>query len=312
MNQPSERHQVKSPAVKEIHRNVVDGKEKVSVSIATETEWSWLESLKIAGVEEGKPLTPSSSHSQQKKAFRKSLSTPSHDSNFSNMSAHMGEDSEEEEEETDREDGEGKTRVPPLEIDADPEDDEAEVADTESLIPSIGPPRIIQYQRETDRPYPNENMAMSEDDDYDLGPIPGVSDTSLHLPEIQEEGAVCEYCHGEVKHFPTPEMRDNFTSEELYCCEDYQKFVEYAITNTPLSAQPSDELIDIAPHAPYGSKQARRAAKERAAARMREREIARQRAAGANQANFYACEFVFVFSQRVLWSGYHAVCFELI
>lgn len=56
---------------------------------------------------------------------------------------------------------------------------------------------------------------MSEDDDYDLGPIPGVSDTSLHLPEIQEEGAMCEYCHGEVKHFPTPEMRDNFTSEEV-------------------------------------------------------------------------------------------------
>ena len=50
-------------------------------------------------------------------------------------------------------------------------------------------------------------------------------------------------------------------------------------------------MIDIQPHAPYGSKQARRAAKERAAQRMRDREVARQRAAGANQANFYACMY---------------------
>lgn len=42
-----------SPAVRQVHRNLVNGLEKVSVSIATETEWSWLESLKLAGIDEG-------------------------------------------------------------------------------------------------------------------------------------------------------------------------------------------------------------------------------------------------------------------
>ena len=94
---------------------------------------------------------------------------------------------------------------------------------------------------------------------------------------------------------PIPEL--SMTSwhallSQLYCCKDYQELVEYTMENTPLSQHPSDDLIDIAPHAPYGSKQARRAAKERAAQRMREREMARQRAAGSNQANFYACKFL--------------------
>ncbi|XP_071839543.1 uncharacterized protein [Apostichopus japonicus] len=278
-----------SPAVREVHRHLVHGQEKVSVSIATETEWSWLESLKLAGLEDGTQLPPSSAGSLSQRR-KKSLSTPSHDSNFSDMNEGDEEEDKETAGESEDEDDqeEVKRRVPPLQIDADSEESDTEAADKDNLIPSIGPPRIIQYQREMERPYPNQDLMPVTEDEDDLGPIQGVSDVSLPLSEIREESAVCEFCHGEIKQFPTPEMRDNFTSEELYCCPDYHKFVEFAITNTPLSAQPSDELIDITPHAPYGSKQARRAAKERAAARLREREIARQRAAGANQANFYA------------------------
>ena len=85
---------------------------------------------------------------------------------------------------------------------------------------------------------------------------------------------------------------------QIYCCTDYQQLVEFTLTHGPEATYPVDELIDIQPHAPYGSKQARRAAKERAAQRMRDREIARQRAAGANQANFYAC----------MYGSDHAVC----
>ena len=55
--------------------------------------------------------------------------------------------------------------------------------------------------------------------------------------------------------------------EELYCCDDYRHFLQYLLTNKPPEAE-ENKLIDISPHPPYGSKQARRAAKERAAQRF--------------------------------------------
>ncbi|XP_071508726.1 uncharacterized protein [Diadema antillarum] len=127
----------------------------------------------------------------------------------------------------------------------------------------------------------NQSLAVSEANGGAL--TPGLS-------TVGEVSEVCEFCGKEPKPFPTLEMQKLKDPSELYCCKGYQELVEYTMENTPLSQHPSDEMIDIAPHAPYGSKQARRAAKERAAERMREREMARQRAAGANQANFYALQ----------------------
>lgn len=99
---------------------------------------------------------------------------------------------------------------------------------------------------------------------------------------------------------------------QLFCCKDYQDLVEYTIENTPLSQYPSEELIDVGPHAPYGSKQARRAAKERAAQRLRDREMARQRAAGTNQANFYACKYYFIFRDLDVQVKRHIYSYNLL
>ena len=55
---------------------------------------------------------------------------------------------------------------------------------------------------------------------------------------------------------------------ELYCCEKYKEFVEFIVTH-PLQEEKLNESkrISIKPHAAYGSKQARKASKERAAQR---------------------------------------------
>jgi len=53
----------------------------------------------------------------------------------------------------------------------------------------------------------------------------------------------------------------------IYCCEQYKELI-YALINHPAAQKPkSDGKISIAPHPPYGSKQARKVAKERAAQR---------------------------------------------
>jgi hypothetical protein len=57
---------------------------------------------------------------------------------------------------------------------------------------------------------------------------------------------------------------------ELYCCEEYREFIQFA-TSTALrmeqEAQKATKMISIKPGAHHGSKQARRAAKERAVER---------------------------------------------
>jgi len=53
----------------------------------------------------------------------------------------------------------------------------------------------------------------------------------------------------------------------IYCCERYKELI-YALINHPAAQKPKSEgKISIAPHPPYGSKQARKVAKERAAQR---------------------------------------------
>lgn len=117
------------------------------------------------------------------------------------------------------------------------QESDAEATDRDNLIPSIGPPRIIQYQPEMERPYRGQELLPLEEEGDGLTPIQGVSDVSLPLSEIQEEGAVCEFCHGEIKQFPTPEMRDNFTSEEvgivskLVLFKKIEVHEQYAITS---------------------------------------------------------------------------------
>ncbi|XP_071798226.1 uncharacterized protein [Asterias amurensis] len=273
------RQSTKSPADREvIRRKNPDGTERIGVSIATETEWSWLESMSLAGKAE-EDLQNGDKNKTQKIRPRKGSQ-----GSVSYMSEALDA----------RNNGRRKSRTDSVgdELDNEESPSESEYSDdevaplpTDTLIPSIGPPRIIQYQRESDRvgAYPD-----------DVGQRGSTANTgiprfdSFSSADLDDMGGVCEFCQQDLKMFPTPEMVQTMTPDEIYCCTDYQNLVEFTLTHSPEESYSVDEMIDIQPHAPYGSKQARRAAKERAAQRMRDREVARQRAAGANQANFYA------------------------
>ncbi|XP_022087997.1 glutamate-rich protein 6-like isoform X2 [Acanthaster planci] len=293
------RSSLKSPAIREVVRQKnPDGTERIGVSIATETEWSWLESVTLAGKgevelkEADQTKTPPSSGFPRKRRHRKgSQSTLSYRSEGSDAENGQGKSRAESfvEEDQERRDSQSESEY---------SDDDVAPLPTDTLIPSIGPPRIIQYQRESDRAvaYPD-----SPSDRVNTAGMSGLVvprfdsfgssvSASSDLDGDDDLNGVCEFCQQELKTFPTPEMAQSMTPEEIYCCSDYQQLVEFTLTHGPEATYPVDELIDIQPHAPYGSKQARRAAKERAAQRMRDREIARQRAAGANQANFYALQ----------------------
>ncbi|ELU05520.1 hypothetical protein CAPTEDRAFT_229051, partial [Capitella teleta] len=141
----------------------------------------------------------------------------------------------------------------------------------DQILPSIGPPEILKYQRESTKVEgtPNEEAVKVADQEGTSGGM--------------FEG-ICEFCHESIRPFPSMEDQKKMAPEDLYCCNSYRDFVQFIITHPLHDAEEKkkrDEQIDIKPHPPYGSKQARKDAKERAAQRMRERELARQQAAMA-------------------------------
>ncbi|XP_070539412.1 uncharacterized protein [Ptychodera flava] len=312
----------KTVATREVKKiRTADGAEMVAVSIGTETEWSWLDSVRLAGKideleamkptnkdtmekQEKKQRPPEGSGLSKKKRRKKhpslSSSQISDSDGESTLSGTTGVSSKSAKGSSTKYSARkkeffdfGEDGIPPLELSSesdssDFEEDQGKERedDLSDLMPGVGPPTILQYQRESEQP-------QIEYKEPDAKPGGG-------LPEGGIWSGTCEFCQQPIKPFPTLEMQQRYPSSqlfccseyeefyELYCCEDYHQFAEYTIRNGPEGSYPVDEKIDIAPHPPYGSKQARRAAKERAAQRMREREMARQRAAGANQANFYA------------------------
>ncbi|XP_077987366.1 uncharacterized protein LOC144441971 isoform X3 [Glandiceps talaboti] len=291
----------------------LDGSESMAISIGTETEWSWLDSIRVAGrIEEMEAAKPNKQETATKKSEnrppdgsglpkrrrrrkRTSLSSSqqlSDSEGESTLSSVTGKSKESSTPvtipETMEETAKVPDGIPPLELSSDSDSDLAELIhreqgdDLSSLMPGVGPPTILMYQRESEQ---------------------SLIDCKEPVDRTIEGGmwsGTCEFCQQPIKPFPTLEMQQKYPASqlfccseyqefyELYCCEDYRQFAEFTLTNGPEASYPTDEKIDIAPHPPYGSKQARRAAKERAAQRMREREMARQRMAGANQANFYA------------------------
>ncbi|EDO33633.1 predicted protein [Nematostella vectensis] len=156
----------------------------------------------------------------------------------------------------------------------DTDDDDSYFLDEETLIPSIGPPAILQYIKESQHP-PLTNEELEE---RDIG--------GEFLKKSVFSGP-CMFCKEEVLPFPTIEEIESLSPEQLFCCPQYERFIKFELTHRGDESHIRDELIDIKPHPPYGTKAARRAAKERAAERAREREMERQKAAG-NPTNFYA------------------------
>ena len=91
--------------------------------------------------------------------------------------------------------------------------------------------------------------------------------TELPNNTTESPNGICEFCSKNIKQWPSLSDMDDFPSEVLFCCDDYKEFVKFTLSH-PLNEKFNvDQMIDVAPHAPFGSKKARRAAKERAAER---------------------------------------------
>ncbi|XP_078693993.1 glutamate-rich protein 6-like isoform X2 [Branchiostoma floridae x Branchiostoma belcheri] len=175
--------------------------------------------------------------------------------------------------------------IPMLDLSSSSEDEnefgysmQNDMVSQEAMLPSIGPPAILEYQRETKKPDINFEELKA-----------GTSDEEGGTGEGGLFQGVCEYCHKKIKPIPTKDQLETGDPAQLYCCEDYHQFLLFMYEEKSKSEDTAPVKIDIKPHAPFGSKQARRAAKERAAQRMKEREAERQKnLAGMNQANFFA------------------------
>jgi hypothetical protein len=106
-----------------------------------------------------------------------------------------------------------------------------------------------------------------------LGPGGGLGDdfpVDEHGNPVGMFGGRCEFCGESVKAFPTLEEQRTRAPQDLYCCEDYREFVEFAVS-TSLEIEEenlkANQMIDVKPHAHHGSKSDRRAARERAVQR---------------------------------------------
>ncbi|XP_063724886.1 uncharacterized protein LOC134852940 [Symsagittifera roscoffensis] len=133
-------------------------------------------------------------------------------------------------------------------------------------VEQVGPPRILRINRES------RQKQLS---------YPPVTERET------EEGVFagkCDFCGREIKPYPDAEAQLYKHSREIFCCDDYQLFMQFALSK-PFGKKYDVDVqkfvtayMDIQPHAPY-NRQARKVAKERAALRMREREVARQKKA---------------------------------
>ncbi|XP_062599296.1 glutamate-rich protein 6-like [Saccostrea cucullata] len=185
--------------------------------------------------------------------------------------------------------------VPMLELssDSDTSSDEEEytgkkVQDDRTFMPSIGPPQILQYNKESEKKVievsePSERTQDEEAEVDEHGRVVGMF------------GGTCEFCGHAVQPWPTLEQQQTLPPDQLYCCNDYREFVEFTTEQAQAVEAEHKSLtkkISISSHPHYGSsKEDRKVAKERALQRMREKEMQRkqQEASGfQQQSNFYS------------------------
>lgn len=275
-------------------KKTYDGREVTFITENTQTDWDWLEEAEKSG--KVRLLGPRDKKDNKQK--KESRSTPT-----KSDSKGKKEDSK-----TDipvvQEEPSGPSPypindefgVPMLELssDSDTSSDEEEytgrkVQDDRTFMPSIGPPQILQYNRESEKKEieVSEPSERAQDDDEaetdEQGRIHGMF------------GGTCEFCGHAVQPWPTLEQQQTVPPDQLYCCNEYREFVEY--TTEQAQAMETQHLnatkkISISSHPHYGSsKEDRKVAKERALQRMREKEMQRkqQEASGfQQQSNFYS------------------------
>lgn len=279
-----------SPTQMEVtRRKTYDGREISFVTLNTQTDWDW-----VSEVETGTARTDDSDKSRLEEKV--ASSTPKKDA---------VEESPLVDEETPRR---GSTfqmpyndeyGIPILDLSSDTDDSSDEefmvkkkIKDERNFIPSVGPPQILQYQRESEKQEigvedPESRLPKSEE----AGSEDELEKDDDGIPHGMFSGK-CEFCHKQVKAFPTLEQQLQLPPEQLYCCNDYREFVEYVLMTThelEEEQKKKTKMISIKVHEHVGSKQERNAAKEKAVQRMRERELQRraQEATGLQQ-NFFA------------------------
>ncbi|XP_071078497.1 glutamate-rich protein 6-like isoform X4 [Haliotis cracherodii] len=291
----------RSPAVKETaKRKTYDGREITMVTLDTQTDWQWVEDAVETGLGKHIPSgAVGSSEEKKEKSDLKSILVKSDSRENTSLSKGDLTDA------VSADDRMAPTTpftpysdefgIPILDISSDTEDSSDEDSnrkdpDDRSFLPSIGPPQILQYIRESE-------LAEIEVEDPDKRKEKeGVDVTDYPLDEYGRMygmfGGMCEFCAQDIKPFPSLERQRQLPPQELYCCEEYREFVHFA-TSTAMDLEQetsnANKLINIKPHAHFGNKNDRKAAKERAVQRMRERELQRrQQEASGLQQNFYS------------------------
>lgn len=275
----------KSPVQRETtRRKTYDGREVTLVSLDTQTDWDWVSDVEAGTARsldserstiDETPRTVQKSEAKEESSVEAQLPTEGSSYNMPYNDEYG---------------------IPILDLSSDTDDSSDEeytakkkIKDERNFIPSVGPPQILQYQRE------------SQKEDID------VEDPESRLPKIEDEeelpkdeegltigmfSGTCEFCKKPVKPFPTLDQQLQLPPEELYCCNDYREFVEYVLNTTAELEKEQKEktkLISVKVHEHVGSKQERNAAKEKAVQRMRERELQRrQQEATGLQQNFFA------------------------
>ncbi|XP_076097360.1 glutamate-rich protein 6-like isoform X7 [Mytilus galloprovincialis] len=271
----------KSMASKETMEKVTyDGRKITFITLNTQTDWDWYQDHG----EEAKILTGRSSTQSQHEDGR--------DSPWSPTGKPEEEDVIKPSPPTPEEYG-----IPQLDLsdsDSDSSSDEDSYRrhheeEDYNYMPSIGPPNILQYNRESEKKEfdvedPDARLIEDEvDDDFPK------DDRGLQYGIF---GGVCEFCGHDIQPFPTLEQQLNFPPDQLFCCDRYREFFDFATTTAFSMAEEqkkNSKMINIKSHGPFSDKKAKKAAQERAEKRMKDREMARrqQEVSGmSTQSNF--------------------------
>ncbi|XP_043558684.1 glutamate-rich protein 6-like [Chiloscyllium plagiosum] len=85
---------------------------------------------------------------------------------------------------------------------------------------------------------------------------------------------LCQFCGKNLKPLPTPKQLGTEPFETLFCCKQYRDLFEFLLKEEDeMRLKVAQQMIDISPHLPFGSVQEREQAKEKAAMRLRDREM---------------------------------------
>ncbi|XP_025079593.1 uncharacterized protein LOC112555421 isoform X2 [Pomacea canaliculata] len=301
----------KSTAHREMEKRIgFDGREVTLVTLDTQTDWDWLEGAQKAG--KVKVITPS----EEKIDRPQRLSTGT--SPGSLKSILVKPDSRETASRprtggttiSSMAESRPETNITPFSLlpndeygiplldmsstSDDSSDEEMRKRPQKATLPSVGPPQILKYVRESEM----KEMVIPESTATTHAEEVFFEAGEMDFP-VDEDGnpagmfrGPCEFCGKMILPLPSMEMQQSQDPESLYCCEEYCEFIQFA-TSTVLQmeeeAQKANKIINVKVHPHHGSKKARTAAKERAVERMRQRELQRrQQEAAGSQANFYS------------------------